>query len=117
MQMNLNTTWQAGQQMNSTKFSHPGFQSLPKRDKRLLLVSEGRPADQSSSQHPEQKVVAGEIRSRHINAHPRKKPLTFGDFVAGVYRTFGNRRAKAIVQLAIELDVLKFNGKKRYVIC
>jgi hypothetical protein len=45
------------------------------------------------------------------------KTLTFGEFVAGVYRTFGNRRAKAIVQLAIELDVLKFNGKKRYVIC
>jgi hypothetical protein len=42
--------------------------------------------------------------------------MTFGEFVAGVYRAFGHRRAKAIVQLAIELDVVKFNGKKRYLI-
>jgi hypothetical protein len=42
------------------------------------------------------------------------KTITFGEFVAGVYRTFGQRRAKAIVQLAIELGVIKFNGNKRY---
>jgi hypothetical protein len=44
------------------------------------------------------------------------KTITFGEFVAGVYRTFGHRRAKAIVQLALELDMIKFHGKKRHLI-
>lgn len=44
----------------------------------------------------------------------RRNTMTFGEFVADVYRAFGHRRAKAIVQLAVELNVIKFNGKKRY---
>jgi hypothetical protein len=51
-----------------------------------------------------------------INALPRRKTLTFGEFVAGVYGNYGNRKAKKIVQLAINLNVIKFHDKKRYVI-
>ncbi len=46
----------------------------------------------------------------------KRKTMTFGELVEGVYRTFGHRRAKAIVLLALELDVIKFHGKKRYLI-
>jgi hypothetical protein len=44
------------------------------------------------------------------------KPLTFGDFVAGVYNTWGSRKAKGIVQLAIEVQLIKFRGTQRFVI-
>jgi hypothetical protein len=51
-----------------------------------------------------------------MKVHPRRKPLTFGDFVAGVYHTWGKRRAKGIVRLAIEVHVIEFRGKERYVV-
>jgi hypothetical protein len=49
-------------------------------------------------------------------AHPKKKQLTFGDFVVGVYRTWGQQRAKGIVQLAIKAHVIEFRGTERLVI-
>jgi hypothetical protein len=51
-----------------------------------------------------------------MKTRPRKGPLTFGDFVAGVYRTWGKRQAKGIVRLAIELHVIEFRGTERFVI-
>jgi hypothetical protein len=45
-----------------------------------------------------------------MRAYPSVKTLTFGEFVAGVYRTWGERRAKGIIQLAIKLQVVKFVG-------
>jgi hypothetical protein len=48
--------------------------------------------------------------------HPRKGPLTFGDFVAGVYHTWGKRRAAGIVQLAIKAHVIEFRGHERLVV-
>jgi hypothetical protein len=48
--------------------------------------------------------------------HPSKKPLTFGDFVAGVYRTWGERRAKGIVQLAVKAHMIEFRGSERFAI-
>ena len=45
----------------------------------------------------------------------RKKPLTFGDFVVGVYETWGKRRAKGIIQLACEVHMIEFRGKERFV--
>jgi hypothetical protein len=42
--------------------------------------------------------------------------LTFGDFVAGVYHTWGKRRANGIIQLALEAHVIKFLGDERFVI-
>jgi hypothetical protein len=49
------------------------------------------------------------------SADPRKRPLTFGDFVAGVYHTWGKHKAKGIVQLAIKAHVIEFRGAKRFV--
>jgi len=51
-----------------------------------------------------------------MKARSRRKPLTFGDFVAGVYQTWGKRRAKGIVRLAVELHVIEFRGTERFVI-
>jgi hypothetical protein len=42
--------------------------------------------------------------------------LTFGDFVAGVYQTWGQRRAKGIIALAIKVHVIEFRGTERFVI-
>jgi hypothetical protein len=46
----------------------------------------------------------------------KRTPLTFGEFVAGVYRTWGKRKAKGIVQLALEVQLIKFRGTDRFVI-
>ncbi|HEV7923933.1 MAG TPA: hypothetical protein VGR14_01155 [Verrucomicrobiae bacterium] len=47
---------------------------------------------------------------------PKKNGLTFGDFVAGIYQTCGSRKAKGIVQLAVELHLVEFRGAKRFMI-
>jgi hypothetical protein len=49
-------------------------------------------------------------------AHSKKRPLTFGDFVTGVYDTWGKRRATGIIQLAIKAHVIEFRGTERFVI-
>jgi hypothetical protein len=51
-----------------------------------------------------------------MKGHPGKRALTFGDFVAGVYRAWGKRRAKGIVQLAIKAHVIEFRGTERFVV-
>jgi hypothetical protein len=51
-----------------------------------------------------------------VKTHPKKKPLTFGDFVAGVYHVWGKRRAKGIIKLAIKMHVIEFRGTERFVI-
>jgi len=48
--------------------------------------------------------------------HPRRKVLTFGDFVAGVYYFWGERKAVGIVRFALEKQVVEFRGRERYVI-
>ena len=51
------------------------------------------------------------------NARSKKKtPMTFGDFVAGVYQTWGKRKAKGIVHLAVKLHLVEFCGPERIVI-
>jgi hypothetical protein len=50
------------------------------------------------------------------NARSRKTPLTFGEFVAGVYQTWGKRRAKGIVHLAVKVQLVQFCGPERIVI-
>jgi hypothetical protein len=52
----------------------------------------------------------------HMKPRCKRTPLTFGDFVAGVYHTWGKRKAKGIVQLAIELRLIEFRGPDRFVI-
>jgi hypothetical protein len=51
-----------------------------------------------------------------MKLRPKTEPLTFGDFVAGVYQTWGRRRAKGIVQLAVAVNLIKFRGIERVVI-
>jgi hypothetical protein len=86
MYMEMNTSSQAEQQMNTTLSNHPGFQPQPMGTKKLRLV------------------------------HPSKSSLTFGDFVAGVYHTWGKRRAKGIIDLAIKVHVIEFRGTERFVV-
>jgi|HubBroStandDraft_1064217.scaffolds.fasta_scaffold241208_2 hypothetical protein len=50
-----------------------------------------------------------------MKTQPRKKPLTFGEFVAGAYRAWGERCAKGYIQLAIKAHVIEFRGQKRFV--
>jgi hypothetical protein len=45
-----------------------------------------------------------------------KKPLTFGDFVAGVYHACGKRQAKGIIRLAIKSHLIEFRGRQRIMI-
>ena len=55
-------------------------------------------------------------RISHMKAHQGKRTLTFGDFVTGVYNTWGQRRAKGIIQLAIKMHVVEFHGTERFVV-
>jgi hypothetical protein len=50
-----------------------------------------------------------------VETHPRKKRLTFGDFVAAAYRLWGERRAKGFIQLALKAHVIEFRGQQRFV--
>ena len=51
-----------------------------------------------------------------IKTDSKKKGLTFGDFIAGAYRTWGRRRAKGIVWLAVNAGLVEFQGRQRIVI-
>jgi hypothetical protein len=67
-------TLQTEEQMNSTILNYPGFQTLPKGVKQMLLVSEAHFFDQSAPHHKEQNVVAQEMRPnqglRNFSASP-----------------------------------------------
>jgi hypothetical protein len=52
----------------------------------------------------------------HVEVRPERQTLTFGEFVAATYRTWGKRRAKGIIKLAVEARMIKFCGKQRFVI-
>ena len=45
-----------------------------------------------------------------------KKPFTFGAFIAGAYRAWGERNAKGIIHLAVKAHLIEFCGKQRYMI-
>jgi hypothetical protein len=47
---------------------------------------------------------------------PKQKPMTFGDFVEAVYHTWGKRRAKGIVKLAVAVHLIEFRGAQRFVV-
>jgi hypothetical protein len=49
-----------------------------------------------------------------MKAHPKMRPLTFGDFVAGVYHAWGKRKAAGIVKLAIKMHLIEFRGTERF---
>jgi len=51
-----------------------------------------------------------------MRASPGKKPLTFGDFVAGSYRAWGKRRAEGMIRLAVKSRLVEFCGDERFMI-
>ena len=46
----------------------------------------------------------------------KKRVLTFGEVVAASYRTWGARKAKAFLRLAVNAHLLVFRGRQRFVI-
>jgi hypothetical protein len=51
-----------------------------------------------------------------MNAHSRKKHLTFGYFVAGSYRVWGKRKAEGMIQLAINAHLIVFCAEQLFVV-
>jgi hypothetical protein len=51
-----------------------------------------------------------------MKTNTSKKPLTFGDFVAGGYRAWGKRRANGIIRLAIKAHWIEFRRQQRFLI-
>ena len=49
-----------------------------------------------------------------MKPHTPKKQLTFGDFVAGIYRAWGSRKAGGIIRLAVKARLIEFRGQERY---
>lgn len=45
-----------------------------------------------------------------------KEVLTFGDLVANFYNTYGERKAKGVLRLAVKTDLVVFRGPNRYVV-
>jgi hypothetical protein len=43
-----------------------------------------------------------------------KKPVKFGNFIIAAYDSFGKRRAKGLVWLAVNAHLVKFQGPQRY---
>ena len=56
--------------------------------------------------------------SRHepMKGYPKKIHLTFGDFVAGGCRAWGEREAIGIIRLAVKSHWIEFRGEQRVVI-
>jgi hypothetical protein len=54
----MNTTLHAEQPMNTTILNYPGFQTLPKGVRQMLLVSEAYFFNEPAPHHQEQEVVA-----------------------------------------------------------
>lgn len=51
-----------------------------------------------------------------MKTNAKNKGLTFGDFIAGAYRTWGAHRAKGLVWLAVNARLVEFRGPQRLVI-
>jgi len=55
-------------------------------------------------------------RRYDVKTIQKKKGLTFGDFVAGVYEVVGKRKAQEVVRLAVNTRHVGFLGPLRYVV-
>jgi hypothetical protein len=51
-----------------------------------------------------------------MNTSCRKKHLTFGEFIMAVYDTCGGKNAEEIVQFAVNVNLVEFRGRNRFVI-
>ena len=52
----------------------------------------------------------------HSKVRRQTHSWTFGDFVAGAYQTYGKRKARGIVHLAVATHLVEFRGTERIVI-
>ncbi len=59
-------------------------------------------------------VIHPSITSLARQIHRKKRPLTFGDFVAGSYRAWGKRKAEGMIRLAIKSHLIEFRGRERF---
>jgi hypothetical protein len=50
-----------------------------------------------------------------MKTHRRKKPLTFGGFIAAAHDAWGKRRARGMVWLAVNAGLVEFRGAQRFV--
>jgi hypothetical protein len=114
--MEMNNSSPAAPQTSTTKLNQTGFQPSPTGAKESHLVSGARVPHNSALHDQGKKGVVPEMRMKQIKTHREKRPLTFGDFVAGVFQTWGKRRAKGIIDLAIKVHVIEFRGTERFVI-
>ena len=55
-------------------------------------------------------------RLKPIKYYPKRKPLTFGDFVAGSCRAWGEREAIGMIRLVLKMRWLDFGRSQRLVI-
>jgi hypothetical protein len=69
------TPLQAEQKMNTTILNYPGFQTLPKGVKQMLLVSEAYFFDQPASHHQEPQWAAQEMRADRDLENSFRSPL------------------------------------------
>jgi len=51
-----------------------------------------------------------------MKTHPKRKPLTFGDFVADSCRAWGEREAIGLIRLAVRARWIEFGAQKRIVL-
>ena len=50
-----------------------------------------------------------------VKTNDTDRAVTFGDFIAGAYRAWGERRAKGLVCLAVNARLVEFRGPQRLV--
>jgi hypothetical protein len=50
-----------------------------------------------------------------VKTNCRRKPLTFGEFIAAAHDAWGERRASGLVWLAVNTNLIEFRGQKRFV--
>jgi hypothetical protein len=55
-------------------------------------------------------------RSKPLPNPPHRKTLTFGDFVAGGCRAWGEREAVGFIRLVVKVRWVEFGGPQRLVI-
>jgi hypothetical protein len=61
-------------------------------------------------------IIRPVVENEIMKTRPRKQFMTFGDFVAGVYRAWGRPQAVSIVKLAIKMRLIEFVGTDRLVV-
>lgn len=51
-----------------------------------------------------------------MKTNGKNRALTFGDFIAAVYRAWGADRAKGLVRLAVNARLVLFRGRYHFMI-